>query len=767
MPCFSHPDKLLRDHLLHVKEIGLQTFRNKQDLHLGLPPDDIEKALEIMLFYHDFGKATKYFQEYLNASINGKTYNGKSDLTHHALISAVYASYKVHREIENTESRMILSLIVFVAVRKHHGNLDDLNNLLVISKSEFRNLDEQWGAICFDEFEDVKKNNFEDVKKFADNLLFEADDIDKNINLYLLTNLFFSILTYSDKSEVILEKSAFLAFPADIGTVVDEFKSTTFKNSALSSLNNLRNEIYAVTEQEMIKKHSSGKIFSINLPTGSGKTLAVINTALKMLKEDNSLTKIVYALPFTSVIDQTAAILKKVFSVNNCDSDMLLTTHHHLAEVKTRIDEDCLEGDKAQFIIENWDKPFVLTTFWQLFYTLISSKNSQLRKYHNLANAIIILDEIQTMPHKYWKLWHDFISNFVINFNCRVILLTATMPLIFQEDKNEIIPLVPSEKRNRYFSIFSRYMIRVLNSLNDISYNDFHELAIKHIQTENLKSFLFVFNTINSSLNFYRKLKNSVPKERLVYLSTNILPIDRKNRINEIKENPAGKIIVSTQLIEAGVDIDLDIVYRDFAPLDSIVQTAGRCNRNNREEITGEVYLFKLKNERGQNDCNYIYQSITLDATASLFSEKSSISEHELLTFINSYYQKIKDRSSTKESCAIINYIKNLDYSSLDEFKMVEEIPSFLVFIEKDDIASNLLKQFENIMRLEYSFERKNEFMKIKSKFYQYVLSLKLKDNTKSTYTSFGEINNFRVIGKDFVDSLYKKDIGFSEEFDD
>lgn len=762
MACLSHPDKQLITHLSNVRDIGLDLFCKKKKLQLSFNAHDIKTALDIMLYYHDFGKATKFFQEYLQAAIKNEKYTKKSDLTHHALLSAIFAAYKIHNEINDKKIGIALSIVAFIAVRKHHGNLESINNMLVISKSDWRILEEQWNSVCFDDFKEIEKSIFKKIKEYADNLLWEADNIDKNQNFYFLINLLFSILTYSDKTDVILGKSALIESPDKIEILIDKYKRKIFKNSTETPLNKVRNEIYEISETEIRKSFTLGKIYSINVPTGSGKTLTVINAALKMLQEENSLTKIIYALPYTSIIDQTGTILKNAFRSINLDPGKLLIIHHHLAEAKIIDDENLIEGDKAQFIIENWDKPFVLTTFWQLFHSLISNDNAQLRKIHNIANSIIILDEIQTLPHKYWLLAHDVINTFVTMFNCRIILLTATMPLIFQEEKNEVIPLIPSKKREEYFSKFSRYSISPINELKNITLDELTKIALKHIEEKPEKSFLFVFNTIKSSLLFFKKLGH-FPEDQLIYLSTNILPIDRKERIKAIKDNSAGKIIVSTQLVEAGVDIDLDVVYRDFAPLDSIVQAAGRCNRNNRG-ITGEVYLFRLKNSKNKNDCN-IYKEISLEATEELFSGKSEIKESELLNTINCYYQKIKDKSSTQESCALLNAIKNLDYDFIiNSFKLIDEIPSFLIFIEKDESASQLLAQFKEIMSIKDNFKRKNKFIKIKNKFYEYALSLKLNNDTKSIYTSFAEIGHLRIIEKDFAGSLYKKDIGFSED---
>ena len=287
-----------------------------------------------------------------------------------------------------------------------------------------------------------------------------------------------------------------------------------------------------------------------------------------------------------------------------------------------------------------------------------------------------------------------------------------------------------------------------------------------YIEGENSnKSFLFVFNTIKSSISFYDKLKEEFNDKNLIYLSTNILPIERKKRIEEIKKDPNNKIVVSTQLIEAGVDIDLDIVYRDFAPLDSIVQSAGRCNRNSTKK-TGKVILFKLKNENGKFDHNFIYKGLTLAETEKLFLNRSSFEESKLIEIINNYYESIKKNSSQDERLQILKSMKNMNYEKMhDKFRLIDEIPSFLMFFEVDNESKSILEKFKKILSIEDKFERKSELLAIKSKFYQYVLSVKFSKNTKSYFTSFEEIGNFRIVKKDFIESIYNAETGLKREW--
>jgi len=247
------------------------------------------------------------------------------------------------------------------------------------------------------------------------------------------------------------------------------------------------------------------------------------------------------------------------------------------------------------------------------------------------------------------------------------------------------------------------------------------------------------------------------------------LPVDRSKVIEQIKnQNLNQKILVTTQLVEAGVDIDFDVVYRDFAPFDNIIQAAGRCNRNN-EKSKGEVYVFRLKNKSNKFDCEYIYRGLTLDRTMSILKKTQIFDESNLIDIIDKYYSEIKNNSSTNESNTLINNVKKLEYEDIKKnFSLIDEKPSFSVFIEKDEDASRILNQFKEIYEINNIFERKKRFLEIKSQFYQYVISLpKLSSDANNFRESFDEIGPFKIVKKDDAEMLYKEDIGFSARLDD
>ena len=339
--------------------------------------------------------------------------------------------------------------------------------------------------------------------------------------------------------------------------------------------------------------------------------------------------------------------------------------------------------------------------------------------------------------------------------NIWIIFITATQPAIFEE--NEIIELV--DNKNYYFNKFNRLNYHI--DLNNKTVLEFCEQIISRISKTN-KNIMIVVNTIQSSLDIYNNIKNNINKEiRLYYLSTNIIPKQRLNLIREINESSNQKIIISTQLIEAGVDIDMDIVYRDFAPIDSIVQTAGRCNRNNNKE-KGEMNVISLVNENNRKYSSMIYNSVLLDTTYKLLKDIIHVSEKEFNSnIIDEYFSQIKDKISEDQSNILINDLNKLNYSNLSkEFKLIEEnIDKLDVFVEIDEEAIKIWEEFTTIINnhnLE-RLEKKQKLKRIYPKLREYIISI----DTKKAGTINIEDFNMGYIEKDDLDRKYDINTGF------
>lgn len=753
---YSHPNRLLEDHLT-----GTAKFT---ELFIDEKPTEIKKRLidisRIIALSHDIGKATEFFQEYLNAEDSEKEKLKNLKETKHGLLSAVCA-YHLTKQITDDE---LLPFFAFVTVRRHHTNLIAiLDEVSLYDENDIENL-----YIQIESINDIKFSILADklyraglpvtlnkqvIRSWIDNLGKELKllkkcirGLDSGIGGFITLNLLYSILLDSDKSDVVIKDiSPFERKESVSGNLVDNYKSQTHFED--SPINYLREKAYQEITHSSINLDE--KICSINLPTGLGKTLTSLSFALKLREKIGLNHRIIYALPFLSIIDQNSLVFESVLKANGIEPySNILLKHHHLSDISYKKDDNEFESDEAKILIEGWNAEIIITTFVQLFHSLISNKNKSIRKFHRLANSIIILDEIQSIPVKYWLLLKNMLSQFSEMLNAYIILVTATEPLIF--GKGEIRGLVD---RDFYFKALDRITMQPFLD-KDITID---ELS-KYFDLKDGRSYLFIFNTITAAKAFYNLIKdNKIP---VAYLSTHITPKERLQRIKEIKGG-MHKVAVSTQLVEAGVDIDFDVVVRDIAPLDSINQAAGRCNRNGKQR--GEVYIVSLKDDRGRRYSSYIYDPVLIDITRKVLSGRKEIKESDLLSLTNEYYSETEKKKSQDISRELVEAITKLRYdsgddrTSISDFQLIEnDYPKRDVFIELDENAKAVWQQYLKLKDMKDLFEKKKLFDSLKSDFYQYVISIPA--HIENIPPLFGEIG---YIMQSVLEDYYDKETGF------
>lgn len=754
---FSHPGRLLEEHLINTAKLAC-LFLDEKFIE---NKDTLKELVKVIALSHDIGKSTSFFQKYLNAQEEEKKRLKNKKETKHGLISAVCAYY-ISKEITDDE---LLPFFSYVVVRRHHSNLIALaDESTLYGEDEILVLTKQIDSINEDKFSILigklvneglplasinKKlmydwvNNFKKELRLIKKRIRELNDTFHN---YLILNFLYSLLLDADKNDVVIKEiNTFQRIKLDEYLVDNYKKQITFSKT---SLNDLREKAYyeAISNLDIC---NSERIFSINLPTGLGKTLTSLSFALKLREKLGLNHRIIYALPFLSIVDQNSNIIEEIIKSNglNVTNDLILK-HHHLSEIYYKKEDLELESDEANILIEGWNSEIIVTTFVQLFHSLISNRNRSIRKFHRIINSIIILDEVQSIPIKYWLLLRNLLSEICKKFNTYIIFVTATEPLIF--GRGEIKTLV---NKDLYFKSLDRIIMEPL-----IEKNIKIEELLSLFNLEDEKTYLFIFNTINSAKKFYELLKNK--DFSATYLSTHVIPKDRMKRIKEIKEKKY-KIVVSTQLIEAGVDIDFDVVIRDLAPLDSINQSAGRCNRNGLGK--GQVYIVSLVDEREKRYCSYVYDSVLIDITQNILKSKKKINESDFLSLIQEYYKKTEERKSQDISRELIESIIKLKYDSLDEsmtisnFKLIDEdYPKRDVFIETDEESKQIWNKYSSLKGIKDPFERRKIFNSFKSDFYQYVVSIPF--NTQNIPTFFGELG---YVANSVLEDYYDKETGF------
>lgn len=338
-----------------------------------------------------------------------------------------------------------------------------------------------------------------------------------------------------------------------------------------------------------------GRLYTLTVPTGGGKTLASLRFALNHAAR-HGMDRIVYAIPFTSIIDQNADVVRKLLEpadVPESQGRIVLEHHGNLTPEQ--------QGWKEKMLSENWDAPVIYTTNVQVLETLFGAGTRGARRMHQLANAVIVFDEIQTLPVNCVHLFNNAINFLVEQCGSTVVLCTATQPLLDRvnpilgslqiPDGQELMPDVKG-----LFAKLKRVDVINQRKPGDWTNEEIANLALAECQRAG--SCLVIVNTKKSALALYRlcTLRQMVP---VVHLSTSLCPAHRKRILRFVRRCLRWKVpilCISTQLIEAGVDVDFGAVVRFTAGLDSIAQAAGRCNRHGERE-TGMVHVVKARDE--------------------------------------------------------------------------------------------------------------------------------------------------------------------------
>ncbi|MEO0224416.1 MAG: CRISPR-associated helicase Cas3' [candidate division WOR-3 bacterium] len=738
MKFYSHPNKKLIEHLNEVGSWMKKIYKEQKEF---IKLDLNEKFFEIVGKSHDFGKYTTFFQNYLK---NGQ----RSNLTKHSLISALFCAYWLIREkLEN------LSLIGYLAIRHHHGDLSNFNYEDTVLKEQIedlkKNKDVISGELNFDITEFLKldfsdKNNI--VLRQLRKLNYEYENNENIENYFKLTYTFSLLIDCDKKSAINLD---FRRRRHINSNIIDEYRKKHFKE------NNIRNELYEEILKNFENLKEIPKIISVNAPTGLGKTLINLSLALKIREKLNRKYKprIIYSLPFLSIIEQTYEVFENVLKSEISDYEKYkseyLLKHHHLSEIEYKTDEE-KSVEESLMLISSWNSEIIITTFVQLLYSIIAYKNSFIKKFHNIAGSIIILDEVQNIDVKYWDLIKNVLNVLVEKMGCYVIISTATKPVIF-DNCFEILT-----NKSKY--ILNR--TRIVNKLEINSLENLRDFLLENLEKHN--SHLIVLNTIRSSVELYKELRKEIKNFKIFYLSTNIVPKHRKERIEKIKndlKNNEKIILVSTQVVEAGVDLDFEVAYRDLGPFDSIVQVCGRCNRNFKRELS-DVYIFKIIREN-RILSSIIYGSVLTEISEKLLKDMKFIEEREFYNMIDEFYKDVIKRKNLDSE--VLKGLKCFDFKKIKEFKIIKEIPNFIdVFVEVDEEAKNVYEEFLEILKIKDFRERYKKFLGLRQSFYNYLLSI------PKDFVSF-DLEPFPRISFENLNNFYDLDYGFKrfdrEEF--
>lgn len=414
---------------------------------------------------------------------------------------------------------------------------------------------------------------------------------------------------------------------------------------------------------------SSKGLFQLTVPTGGGKTVASLAFALQHAVE-NHMDRVIYVIPYTSIIEQNAQVFREILGSEN-----VLENH-------SNVDYESSEEFKPmQLAAENWDKPVVVTTNVQFFESLYANKSSKCRKLHNIVNSVIIFDEAQMLPPNYLKPCMAMIEELLQQYGTSIVLCTATQPALQQFLPEKYVARELCPRREEQFRFFERVTYQNIDTVTE------EEMAEKLQQEWHA---LCIVNTRKRAQRLYERLQG----EGVYHLSTTMYPTHRRRVLAEIGKrlkDETGKkcIVISTSLVEAGVDLDFTSVYRELAGVDSIIQAAGRCNRNDKrgkEESIVRIFQWEDK-ERVSG------QRQQIDTTKNLLAEGRDITA---LDNITEYFRRLyRIKGESLDMKKILEKFDGGDYqfaTVAKDFKLIEE-NTVTVYIDQEPEAKALLQE--------------------------------------------------------------------------
>ena len=596
---------------------------------------------------HDIGKYSDSFQNYIR---------GQGSKTRHSIYGAILAKdaslievmfpvYGHHAGLPNKPSmagdikaELITNRAYYDAIYEHWR--DDNDKQLNVPDDElFRSLPDILQKECF--------------VRMLYSALVDADCLD--------TERHFAKKKFEQRKSVVLEPDA---LSAKLEQEFMRFEQDPEKKNL--PINQLRNRVRLYAESKA--KLPQG-FYSLTLPTGLGKTLCSINWALAHAQCHKNISRIIIVLPFVSIIDQTAGKLKEIF--NDEKNDFVLEHHSNVIYAEN---EDKEEYNPKLLATENWDYPIIVTTNVQFFESLFSNKRSDCRKLHNIQNAVIIFDEIQTLPMGITEPTLIMLDNLQQLCRCSILFCTATQPDFATREGFKGISHIESlvENPEMVFEQTRRVTYHPVNDYNEVSISELADTVIR-----NKQSALVVFNTKKKARIFFEEIKGGQAFKHYFHLSTSMCPDHRKSVLKEIQEvlkKNETVIVCSTQLIEAGVDLDFPSVYREIAPLESIIQSAGRCNREGKRkddsgnDITGDVYLFALT-EAGQPSKEY--NSWSQFANLLYKGKEEQLYTHD---FYGYYYRELTKSFVDTDRLKITEDRRKLLYQTAsDKYKIIDK----------------------------------------------------------------------------------------------
>lgn len=530
----------VQEHLENVGKLAAEFCKDYQIQKLDVSQYAYETGLA-----HDIGKYSEAFQrkikENLDISVDHST-AGAREMQKKRMLAAAFAIAGHHGGIPNGRDTTKQNLMERITKRElePYEEYKEEVSLKVVEEPKLSSFDEAFFTRMV--FSALVDADFLDTERFMNRGNVERGNYDS------INNLYKKVMGYIEPWRNVTEQT--------------------------SKLNGIRTDIL---EQCLRQGEEERGLYSLTVPTGGGKTVSSLAFALTHAKK-HEMQRIIYVIPYTSIIEQNVAVFRKILGEQN-----VLAHYSNSFLDSENVKKDYYEKHKLS--IENWDAPVIVTTNVQFFESLYSNRVSKCRKLHNIANSVVIFDEVQMIPLNYLKPCVKAIQSLVESYQVSAVLCSATQPALEKWMK----PLMAKEICPNYRELFQCLKRTQIKDAGKITEGD----LLQRIISEN--QILIIVNTKKEAQNIYQKMQD----EGSYHLSTYMTPYDRKRTLRIIRERlQKGEKcrVISTSLVEAGVDLDFPVVFREMAGLDSIIQAAGRCNREGKRSLDESmVWVFRLE----------------------------------------------------------------------------------------------------------------------------------------------------------------------------
>ena len=627
---------------------------------------DAKEWARLCGLWHDIGKYSLKFQQHIIASSGYDTSVRDPGKVDHATAGALLAK----------EELKVKCLPVAYCICSHHSGLMDYVG------DGRSNLQFHLSSQCQHYLDDIRQF----IQKECNLPELLRPNFDNNSSKpkawHLWIRMLFSCLVDADwlDTERFMNPEDFSARGhystlAQMKPVLDDFLGTLGKDAPKTEVNAIRAEV-----QDTCRKAGSMPqgIYSLTVPTGGGKTLSSLLWAMKHAIKHN-LKRIIIAIPYTSIITQTADKLRQIFGEDN------VVEHHSYAGIEKMPDD---KRRKMKLATENWDAPIIVTTNVQLFESLYSNKTSRCRKLHNIAKSVLILDEVQTLPAENLQPIIDILGSLGKYMGTSILFTTATQLAFSGTIGTGLAKFEGLESKEIIHDVDGLFksMSRVKINFKNEAYS-YDALANELSKSEQV---LCVVNTRGEAQQLYNALPD---KSNAFHLSRMMCQQHISDKLDTIKErlqNGEPVKVISTQLIEAGVDIDFPEVWREMAGLDSIAQSAGRCNREGKLK-EGFVHVFQIKGSKLRG----IMAKAASTSDDLLVSGKDDfLSPETAKDYFRLFFAKLND--TDKSGITDFLYKPCPDFeSAANAFHMIDD-NSLTIYVPYSDEGETLTEQLRN-----------------------------------------------------------------------